>query len=731
MIAEIDVYLTHAQQVEKSEYLGNTRRSQTLEKRALPSFSFNLEPKQSKALYIRSQSQGGANLPLVLYHQRDFDVFKLYLYLLWGGFIGLIFIMSLYNLILYNGVKDNVYLFYVGYVLAILMEMGLLHGFIVYLVPPIVVDLLTSHLTTVHYVIVFFALMFALKYLKFDQDPGPEYKIGISFSGLLVPFAISAIWMKEYESVQIFFVVQGIAYLFAFYLLAKKFRENFSWAKYYFISWMPIFLGGVITPLLIVGKIEYSFWIRNALLMGVMAEASLMAMALANRLKSNEDQVIFSLTHDHHFGLPNSSLMAKRIKEEQLNYKSEYRYITIVGEIQQYHIFSAYFDDKCLKGMLKDTCTLIESKLSSLPLLYMGRNPMGLKHTFLLKGGIMGYVIGGTDVFRVESILDGLSKAFPISYQSESVTLTLQCHFGISRSIDDIFPEQVANKALQAINTAKHRSKFYSLYSAEMANKAQRKIALVADLQSALDQDELELYHQPQVTLAENRVRSSEVLIRWNHPQYGFIPPDEFIRIAEDTGMIEQLTRWVIAKAYAQLNKIRNTGLQQKISINVSVLDIVNDKLCEFIISQCAEVGLSPRDIIIEVTETEGIQDQEKFTQNLLNIESAGFNIAIDDYGTGYSSLYYLSSYPIHEIKIDRSLINNLVNSKRDQLIVNATLSMAKSLNLEVVIEGVEDQQTLDYLKTTPSDIIQGYYYSKPLPLTDYLNWMKLIEGNE
>ncbi|MCW8879344.1 MAG: EAL domain-containing protein, partial [Kangiellaceae bacterium] len=496
-------------------------------------------------------------------------------------------------------------------------------------------------------------------------------------------------------------------------------------AKYYFISWMPIFLGGVITPLLIVGKIEYSFWVRNALLMAVMAEASLMAMALASRLKSNEDQVLYSLTHDHHFGLPNSALMSQVINRKQASRKRALNYMIVVAEIQQYHVFSAYFEGRGLKGMLEKLCSLLESKLSALPLVYIGQNLMGLKYTFLLKGGIIGYVVKGTDIFQVESVLESLSSTFPITYQSDPIHLTLQCHFGISRSIDDSYPERIASKALQAINTAKRSSKLYALYNAQLAKEEQRKITLVSELQRAIEEDKLELYHQPQVTVENNRVRGSEALIRWNHKKLGFIPPDEFIKIAEDTGLIEQLTHWVVVRAYKHLKEIRKAGFEQSISINVSVLDVVNDGLCDFIIKQCAKLDLSPRHIIIEVTETEGIHDHKRFTENLTRIYSAGFNIAIDDYGTGYSSLSYLSSYPIHEIKIDKSLITGVAESERNQLLVNATLSMAKSLKLEVVAEGVEDLGAIEYLRKNQCDIIQGYYFSKPLPLAEYLEWLK------
>jgi hypothetical protein len=259
VIAEIDVYATVSGKVIDTVHLGNSRWQAELEKFVLPCYSFMLPSKSDITLYIRSQSKGSQNLPIVLFHQTDFNNYKLFIFMLWGIFVGLIFIMAVYNLILYMGVKDIVYLFYIGYLLSVLTDMGMLHGFIVFLFPKFIVEFLINHLTAIHYFIVFFGLLFALKFLKFDEDKSPIFKLGKIIAGLLILFAISTIWMKEYIAVQIYFVVQGVVYLFIFGLLIIKIRGNFSWAKYYFISWLPLYIGGAITPLFFIGILEYSF----------------------------------------------------------------------------------------------------------------------------------------------------------------------------------------------------------------------------------------------------------------------------------------------------------------------------------------------------------------------------------------------------------------------------------------------------------------------------------------
>jgi len=644
--------------------------------------------------------------------------------MLWGTFVGLIFIMVFYNFILYVGVKDVVYLYYVGYMISILTEMGLLHGFIALIYPKPVTFFITENITVIHYCVVFFALNFALKYLRFDQDANRIYKFGRWVTFLLIPFAVSAPFMKEYESAQLYFVIQGFCYVFILYLLSKKIRANFSWAKYYFISWFPVYVGAAVTPALLLGMVEYSFWVRNAMLISVMIEATLIAMALASRLRSTEAKVLYSTTHDQIFDLANKSLLTSSIGEQIRRNTRGYSYTILVAEIKQFHVFSPYLTAEQLIQLTYKTASVIEESFAQLPLLVLDSNKGDLKHAFVFKDGIIGIAVESTEMEEIHEVLNKAETAFPVHFESPTMNVSINCVFGLATSTDAPHPEQVASKALQVINSVKKKSLFYGQYNATAEDKELRKIYLVAELKKAIEENQLQLYFQPQVILESARPCGGEALLRWDHPTLGFIPPDEFIPIAEDTGLIEHLTRWVITKGFEAQVELKSRGHELTLSLNVSTLDIISKPMCQFVIDMAEKLDIDAKRIILEVTETASIFDQENFEINLNQLSNAGFKIAIDDFGTGYSSLSYLSSYPIYELKIDKSLIFNLATSKKDELIIKATLSMAESLNMLVVAEGIENKLASEKLASFNCAVAQGYYFAKPMPLENYVEWL-------
>ena len=723
LITELDIHVFRDGINVGNRYLGNSRWPHDLEHRALPSYNFVAPPNNHTTFFIRSQSDGSANLPFALFFSQDFNNYKQYLFLLWGTLIGLVCVMAFYNVILYIAVRDIVYVYYVGYIITVLLEMGLLHGFIIYLLPNPIVDFFTTYLTVVHYLIIFFGLLFALKYLRFENDDNSDNKIGKFIAYSMLPIALSTSTLPEFVAVQIYFVIQGFIYIFILYLLVRKFKENFSWAKYYFISWMPVYFGGAITPLFLTGYIEYDFWTRNALLIAVMVEASLISMGLASRLRSNEKQILYHVTHDQIFDVANNAMLVQAVRERKNSGNNCYS--IVVAEIRNYHTFSPYLTTRQLRDLLYTVAQSVQQGLKVEKLVCIDDSNEALSFSFIAKEGVLGFCVNHINASSIGASLAKINDLFPIHFSSDKMDLSIHCYFGFALSTDGTHPTQVTNKALQVLNTARNDVNAYARYTSWIANEEQRKILLVAELLKAIESNSLELYHQPQISLSENVVCGSETLLRWQHPTLGFIPPDEFVQIAEDTGIIAQLTHWVVRRSFEQHLKIHQQGFVQTSSVNLSVYDIIDDRLCSFVIEQAKKNGVSPNSIILEVTETSNINDTYRFKKNLAKLADEGFKIAIDDYGTGYSSLSYLSEHPIYELKIDKSLITDLAQCTKNELIVNATLSMAKSLKIKVVAEGTEDREVIEMLSKLDCDIAQGYYFSKPMPIDDYLNWLK------
>ena len=263
-------------------------------------------------------------------------------------------------------------------------------------------------------------------------------------------------------------------------------------------------------------------------------------------------------------------------------------------------------------------------------------------------------------------------------------------------------------------------------FSSEIEQRYLRRLSIITELKEVLqsEQDELSLVYQPKICLKTRQVNGLEALIRWNSQRLGFIPPDEFIEIAEQAGFIEQVTDWVLNRVVADILILRAHQIHIKPAVNLSTQDIQNRPLLERLIALLDANELSADNITLEITESDLVADAKIAIANLQFLQDKGFSIAIDDFGTGYSSLAYLKNLPVSAIKIDKAFVLNLSTDTEDQQIVHTVLSLSNIFDLEVVAEGVEDANAMEILADWGCHTAQGYYISRPLPLGGLIDWL-------
>lgn len=259
---------------------------------------------------------------------------------------------------------------------------------------------------------------------------------------------------------------------------------------------------------------------------------------------------------------------------------------------------------------------------------------------------------------------------------------------------------------------------------AKRDNYSPRRLALLSDLRNAIAAHTLHLYYQPKAELNTGLVKGVEALTRWQHPQYGFIPPDQFIPLAEQSGLIEPLTRWVLETAIAQCQHWLKSGLKLSVAVNLSMLNLLNANLPAAIAGLLAKYKVPPHLLCCEITESAVMIDKEHTIQVLHRLRELGIHISIDDYGTGYASLSYLKLLPADELKIDRAFVQHMAEDYSDQAIVQSTVNLAHSLGMHVVAEGVEDQASWNLLASLGCDLAQGYYLSRPVPAQTLRRWL-------
>ncbi|MBA4743606.1 MAG: EAL domain-containing protein, partial [Azoarcus sp.] len=259
----------------------------------------------------------------------------------------------------------------------------------------------------------------------------------------------------------------------------------------------------------------------------------------------------------------------------------------------------------------------------------------------------------------------------------------------------------------------------YRFFAPELNTRHQGRIAIENDLRVALKGGQLELHYQPQVSLSQRRVVGVEALLRWNHPENGLISPAIFIPIAEELGLIGELSHWVLEQACEQLAAWRKRGHDNvSMSLNLAAYDFDRGDIVAEVTDCIARHGLQPGQITLEITEHMMMQDTPGVTAKVRRLREAGVGIAIDDFGTGYSALAYLQKLPISALKIDRSFVKDLGGLMTNP-IISAIIGIARGFDLDLVAEGVEHAQQAAMLRALGCDVMQGYYFARPVPADD------------
>ena len=319
----------------------------------------------------------------------------------------------------------------------------------------------------------------------------------------------------------------------------------------------------------------------------------------------------------------------------------------------------------------------------------------------------------------VNQLLNVLSR--PIVLQDEELILTASMGLALYPN-DGVSVTDLMRCAETAMYRVKHESRnSYSFYSPDMQERTARALQLTNALKLAFTRQELHLVYQPQVSLQDGHVTGAEALLRWHHPQLGDISPAEFIPLAENAGLGSQVGEWVLQNVLKDLHEWESQGVPLvKVAVNLSAVQFAEHDLADKVKFQLEQSKVAPQWLEFELTEIAAMKNPEQAAQSMLDLATLGLKLSIDDFGTGYSSLSHLKRFKVYKLKIDQSFVRNIVDDPEDKAIVDAIISMAHSLGMITIAEGVETSAQLAFLKAHHCDEIQGYLYSRPLRKLDF-----------
>jgi diguanylate cyclase (GGDEF)-like protein len=279
-----------------------------------------------------------------------------------------------------------------------------------------------------------------------------------------------------------------------------------------------------------------------------------------------------------------------------------------------------------------------------------------------------------------------------------------------------------------AMYAAKNQHTGYELYRKEIDRRTKNRLAMLGDLRNALEHHDLQVYLQPKLDLATGVVIGVEALARWLHPQRGWVSPEDFVHVAEETGLIKQLTDNVLEMSIEQMGRLRDQGHHLGLAVNLSTHDLLDELLADRVLRRLEQYDMDPALLTLEITESSLLIDAPRARTTIDRLNRAGIRLSVDDFGTGYSSLSYLRRLPVSELKIDRSFVSNLLLEDQDEVIVKSIIDLGHNLGMQVVAEGVETDEVMNRLRGFGCDVAQGFGICRPIPLDQFLTWLSATQ---
>ncbi|NLQ17854.1 EAL domain-containing protein [Marinomonas sp. M1K-6] len=420
-----------------------------------------------------------------------------------------------------------------------------------------------------------------------------------------------------------------------------------------------------------------------------------------------------SLTH-----LPNRNLLYQQLESALVNARKRHRQFGLLYlDLDGFKVINDNFGHRVGDELIQRVAERIKGSIPSGACLYR------------LGGDEFVVVLENTSTIEelesiAQSIMQNASNTYPVAKMEMMITASI----GIAsypQHADDV------DNLLKNADAAMYRAKstghnMYFVYENRMADNINAHLTLGGGLRKAIEEEQFVLHYQPKIRLPDEAVVGAEALIRWVHPELGMISPDQFIPLAEESGLILPLGEWVIRRACRQLQEWREAGVPPiKLSVNLSSRQFMQADLVDMVRRALEETGVDPKNFELELTESMLMNDAQQSIEKLHSFRKLGLTLSIDDFGTGYSSLAYLKKFPIQTLKIDRSFIHDLGLDCDNDAIVKATIAMANSLNLKVIAEGVESRSQVDVLNGYECQEVQGYLFSKPLCSADFLTYMQ------
>ena len=706
-----------------------------------------IQPGETLDIYVNIMRKGGAvQAPMSLSTPAAFFLTETASNHIMGIYFGIMIAMIIYNFFLLFSVGNRSYFYYIVYICFTILTIQSFTGYgYLFLWPD--QPWLNQYVTQLVAIgAVISGVLFARNFIKFERYGAWMNPFTNAIIGLGVLLVVARVLSDRFLSLEIV-AYCGLTVFSAPFIVFLCWRRGSRQAGFFLLAWGLFLAGALMFTTTLLGLLPSNVLTTNGMMIGSAAEVLLLSLGLADRinrerkekyqalqeqnkailrLKEAEDRLIHRALHNRTTGLPNRNFLRNALDNLITVEQDNLQFSLLLVSLNNFHEFNktlGHSNGDAILRIITERLSLLSRDMPGVIAIERSQDRShfvagveGVTFALLLQGP------SGKELMEpVYHFLHDLEKPF----EYHNLTLDVDATCGLAHFPDHgTTSENLMRNAHIALEAASGNKQKLALYSPEIDPYNARRLSLLGELRHAIENNSLQLYFQPQISLKDFSIAGAEVLIRWIHPEYGFIPPDEFIPLAERTGVIHPLTYWICKNAFAFKHSLEAQGIDIHLSINISARNLQDPHFVREVARLADEAGISLKRIIMELTETAVMTDPEDALRVMTELNSQGIRLSIDDFGTGYSSLSYLKQLPVDEIKIDRSFVMEMVKNNDDQVIVHTTLTMGHNLSMEVVAEGIEDAITLRKLKDMGCDLAQGYHIARPMPAADFFTWV-------
>ncbi len=707
---------------------------------------FQLAPEQENILFIRVATEGTMVLPLSIWRENHFYESAGAEHKLQFFYFGSLTVIILLNLAVFLTLREKLYLYYCLAIFGYLIFFASIRGFSFQHIYPGFPGVHAQVLLLSIPFLAMFSLLFCLEFLQV-RSHSPRLRVALVGMLIFEILYFIAIPFLDYNVVIILAAVSAFVF-FSLLLVAGP----VSWAAgvraglFFTLAWSPLTVGVMATAGRALGWFPENFFTDYGMQIGSGLEAFILTLALADRLHREREQKIqaqadillqekarsdaqdrltYAMTHDPATGLPNRNRF-EWVVDEQLKKDPDGSYLVGVARITGLKDINRTLGLERSDQLLRRLAEQMTRLASQLPMVHAVQNSAGqTEQVFQVSGDSFGLLVDtrktGDNLHDLDNALKQLAQ--PIALDHLAIDPSLK--FGAAR-----FPEHggkasvLIRNAHVAMEMLPHGSFETGFYSRKSDIYNESRLTLISDLREALKSGQTELYYQPKIHLTTGQVVGVEALIRWFHPSRGWVSPDEFIPLAEKTGVIKHITQWVVGRALGDLKTLQRVHPSLNMSVNISARDLLSPGLEDLFLVALEEHDLKAADVMLELTETAAMDDPKQGLRALESLARVGLRISVDDFGAGYSSLSYLKRLPASEIKLDRSLIQDIRTNTSSRMIAETAITIGHGLGFAVVAEGVEDEESASLLTEMGADMLQGFWLCRPAPVESIAEWL-------